>query len=196
MEVRIPISTQGDGKINFNDVSEAWGTAAMKGYFNGASYADRQRRQSRPGHQLPNAPAVVLKTRRRKEQHRYRIRWHRKMHRGIMPGPGSSRKENAIWTGDENLRFPVFPDPRLHFWSSIVCIISTACSCTARPEIPADQNHSGGGPYYRTNVKQGPFQLRPVLSCRQTLFSDVTPQAGLNWDTTRKMGFPTSTNNT
>ncbi|MBK9485257.1 MAG: VCBS repeat-containing protein [Chitinophagaceae bacterium] len=35
-----PYFYKGDGKINFTDVSESWGTASMKGYFNGASYAD------------------------------------------------------------------------------------------------------------------------------------------------------------
>ncbi|MBL7702514.1 MAG: VCBS repeat-containing protein [Ferruginibacter sp.] len=35
-----PYFYKGDGKINFTDVSESWGTGSMKGYFNGASYAD------------------------------------------------------------------------------------------------------------------------------------------------------------
>jgi len=35
-----PFLFKGDGKINFTDVSEQWGTGDMKGYFNGASYAD------------------------------------------------------------------------------------------------------------------------------------------------------------
>lgn len=35
-----PYFYKGDGKINFTDMSESWGTAGMKGYFNGASYAD------------------------------------------------------------------------------------------------------------------------------------------------------------
>lgn len=35
-----PFLFKGDGKINFTDVSSQWGTGKMKGYFNGASYAD------------------------------------------------------------------------------------------------------------------------------------------------------------
>ena len=35
-----PFFFKGDGKIQFQDVSEAWGTKKMSGYFNGASYAD------------------------------------------------------------------------------------------------------------------------------------------------------------
>lgn len=35
-----PFLFKGDGKIYFTDMSEQWGTADMKGYFNGASYAD------------------------------------------------------------------------------------------------------------------------------------------------------------
>ena len=35
-----PYFYKGDGKMNFTDMSESWGTAGMKGYFNGASYAD------------------------------------------------------------------------------------------------------------------------------------------------------------
>jgi len=35
-----PFLFKGDGKINFKEVSDEWGTGKMKGYFNGASYAD------------------------------------------------------------------------------------------------------------------------------------------------------------
>ncbi|MFL5739507.1 MAG: VCBS repeat-containing protein [Flavisolibacter sp.] len=35
-----PYLFRGDGKLQFNDVSDAWGIQDMKGYFNGASYAD------------------------------------------------------------------------------------------------------------------------------------------------------------
>ncbi|HUS03039.1 MAG TPA: VCBS repeat-containing protein, partial [Chitinophagaceae bacterium] len=35
-----PYLYKGDGKLNFKDVSDNWGTGKMKGYFNGASYAD------------------------------------------------------------------------------------------------------------------------------------------------------------
>lgn len=35
-----PFFFQGSGDLQFKEVSEAWGTADMKGYFNGAAYAD------------------------------------------------------------------------------------------------------------------------------------------------------------
>jgi hypothetical protein len=35
-----PFFFRGDGNLKFSDVSEVWGTQKMKGYFNGASYAD------------------------------------------------------------------------------------------------------------------------------------------------------------
>ena len=35
-----PYLYKGDGKLNFKDVSDTWGTGKLKGYFNGASYAD------------------------------------------------------------------------------------------------------------------------------------------------------------
>lgn len=35
-----PFFFQGSGGLKFKDVSEAWGTADMKGYYNGAAYAD------------------------------------------------------------------------------------------------------------------------------------------------------------
>ncbi|KYP15661.1 VCBS repeat-containing protein, partial [Flavihumibacter sp. CACIAM 22H1] len=35
-----PYFYKGDGVLKFEDVSEAWGTARLSGYFNGASYAD------------------------------------------------------------------------------------------------------------------------------------------------------------
>lgn len=57
-----PFLYNGDGKLNFNDVSNLWGTGDMKGYFNGASYADLDN----DGNldliiNCIDAPAVILK---------------------------------------------------------------------------------------------------------------------------------------
>jgi hypothetical protein len=35
-----PFLFKGDGKFSFKDLSNEWGTGKMKGYYNGASYAD------------------------------------------------------------------------------------------------------------------------------------------------------------
>ena len=57
-----PFLFKGDGKMTFKDVSENWGTASMKGYFNGAAYADLDNdgRLDLVINCL-NAPAVVLR---------------------------------------------------------------------------------------------------------------------------------------
>lgn len=57
-----PFLFRGDGKLNFKDVSDNWGTGNMKGFFNGASYADLDN----DGKvdlviNCINAPAVILK---------------------------------------------------------------------------------------------------------------------------------------
>ena len=57
-----PFLFRGDGNSTFNDVSEAWGTGALKGYFNGAAYADLDN----DGKldlviNCLNAPALILK---------------------------------------------------------------------------------------------------------------------------------------
>ena len=57
-----PFLYKGDGKFDFIDVSTAWGTDKMKGYFNGSSYADLDN----DGNldlviNCINAPAVILK---------------------------------------------------------------------------------------------------------------------------------------
>src|SRR5215471_14477957 len=57
-----PFLFHGDGKFAFKDVSADWGTGSMKGYFNGAAYADLDN----DGNldlviNCINAPAVVLK---------------------------------------------------------------------------------------------------------------------------------------
>ncbi len=57
-----PFVFKGDGKLNFDDVSSEWGTANMKGYYNGAAYADL----NNDGKidvviNCLNGPAVVLK---------------------------------------------------------------------------------------------------------------------------------------
>ena len=58
-----PYLYQGDGKLQFKDVSNEWGTLNLKGYFNGAAYADLDN----DGNldiviNSINAPAVVLKS--------------------------------------------------------------------------------------------------------------------------------------
>lgn len=57
-----PFLFKGDGKMAFKDVSDDWGTAKMKGYFNGAAYADFDN----DGNidiviNSINSPAVILK---------------------------------------------------------------------------------------------------------------------------------------
>jgi enediyne biosynthesis protein E4 len=57
-----PYLFRGNGNLDFKDLSEAWGTSEMKGYFNGAAYADL----NNDGNldiviNCLNAPAVVLK---------------------------------------------------------------------------------------------------------------------------------------
>lgn len=57
-----PFFYKGDGGMNFKDVSKEWGTLNMKGYFNGASYADL----NNDGNldvviNCINSPALILK---------------------------------------------------------------------------------------------------------------------------------------
>ena len=57
-----PFLFKGDGKFKFKDVSDEWGTGKMKGYFNGAAYADLNNDGNLDLviNQL-NGPAVILK---------------------------------------------------------------------------------------------------------------------------------------
>jgi hypothetical protein len=57
-----PYFYKGDGTSNFSDVSESWGTASMKGYYNGAAYADLDNDGALDVViNCIDAPAVVLK---------------------------------------------------------------------------------------------------------------------------------------
>jgi len=57
-----PFLFKGDGKLSFKDVSSTWGTGDMKGYFNGASYADLDNDGDLDVViNCINAPAVILK---------------------------------------------------------------------------------------------------------------------------------------
>ncbi len=57
-----PYFYKGDGKLAFTDISDSWGTGKMKGYYNGAAYADLDNdgRVDMVINSL-NAPAVILK---------------------------------------------------------------------------------------------------------------------------------------
>ncbi|MEO5682823.1 MAG: VCBS repeat-containing protein [Chitinophagaceae bacterium] len=57
-----PFLYKGDGKINFADVSNDWGTGQMNGYYNGAAYADFDNDGNLDlAINCINAPAVLLK---------------------------------------------------------------------------------------------------------------------------------------
>ncbi len=65
-----PFLYKGDGKLSFKDVSNDWGTGDMKGYYNGAAYADL----NNDGNldlviNSLNAPAVVLKNNAEKKNY-------------------------------------------------------------------------------------------------------------------------------
>src|SRR5258706_1385914 len=60
----------GDGHLNFKDLSDDWGTGDMKGFFNGAAYADL----NNDGNldiviNCLNAPAIILKNNAPKKNH-------------------------------------------------------------------------------------------------------------------------------
>jgi hypothetical protein len=57
-----PFVFTGDGKLNFKDVSDQWGTGDMKGYYNGAAYPDLNNDgQIDIVVNCLNGPAIVLK---------------------------------------------------------------------------------------------------------------------------------------
>jgi len=65
-----PYLYEGDGKLSFRDVSDSWGTGSMKGYYNGASYADLDN----DGNvdlviNCIDAPAVIMKNNSPKKNH-------------------------------------------------------------------------------------------------------------------------------
>lgn len=62
-----PFFFKGDGKLTFEDVSESWGTKDMKGYYNGAAYADLDNDGALDVViNCIDAPAVVLKNKSKK----------------------------------------------------------------------------------------------------------------------------------
>ncbi|HNP54588.1 MAG TPA: CRTAC1 family protein, partial [Ferruginibacter sp.] len=62
-----PFFFKGDGKLKFEDVSESWGTKDMKGYYNGAAYADLDNDGALDVViNCIDAPAVVLKNKTKK----------------------------------------------------------------------------------------------------------------------------------
>ncbi len=180
-----PYFYQGDGKINFNDVSEAWGTAAMKGYFNGASYADLDN----DGNldlviNCLNAPAVVLKNKApKKNSIDIEFVGTGKNTRGIGARAWIFAKGKMQYGQVLSTRgFQSSCDPRLHFGLDSLHNIDSMLIVWPDQKYQLIKTIPVVG---RITVNQreagGRFNYDQFFPAAKPLFSDVTPQAGLNW---------------
>ncbi len=180
-----PYFYKGDGNIHFDDVSNLWGTGEMKGYFNGAAYADLDN----DGNldmviNSINAPAVILKN--------------NAPHKNFI---AISFKGNDLNTSAIGAKAYVFAgkkmqyqqlmltrgfqsscEARLHFGLGDATIIDSLLivwpnqkyqllkNVPVNKHLVADQKNAAGN-----------FDYQSFFAKQKQLFEDITKQVNLNW---------------
>jgi enediyne biosynthesis protein E4 len=180
-----PFLFKGDGKFDFKDMSGAWGTGKMKGYFNGSSYADLDN----DGNvdlviNCLNAPAVVLKNNAPKKNH---LSFSFKGDNLNSSGIGAKA---YLFTNDKmqyqqlmlTRGFQSSCEARLHFGLDTLGMIDSILvvwpdqkfqllkDIAVNKELRVQQKEAGGV-----------FEYSAFFPKAKPVFEDVTSQVNLNW---------------
>lgn len=180
-----PYFFKGDGAIKFTDVSNSWGTGNMKGYFNGASYADLDN----DGNldvviNCLNAQAVVLKN---KTPKKYTLDLVFKGSNANTFGIGAK-----AWLFSEGKMqyqqlmttrgFQSSCDPKLHFGVDSIRYIDSILVVWPDQKYQMIKNVPAKG---MIEVKQaeagGVFNHQQFFPRAQPLFEDISKQTGIKW---------------
>ncbi|MBS1573774.1 MAG: VCBS repeat-containing protein, partial [Bacteroidetes bacterium] len=180
-----PFLYKGDGKLSFQDVSLQWGTGEMKGYFNGASYADLDN----DGNldliiNCINAPAVVLKNNSVKRNF---ISLSFKGNNGNTTGIGA--KAYLFNKGQLQYQqlmltrgFQSSSDPRLHFGLDSLKSIDSIIVVWPDQQFQSIKNP---GINKQLVVEQknasGRFSYESVFKPVNEILTDITAQVNVKW---------------
>lgn len=179
-----PFLFHGDGDMNFTDVSNDWGTGKMKGYFNGASYADLDN----DGNldlviNCINAPAVVLKNRAPKKNY-ISISFKGNINTNGVGCKAYLFQKNKLQYQQLMLTrgFESSSEPRLHFGLDTLSSVDSLLvvwpdqHCQVLKNIKANQqlviNESNA-----TTL----FVYNDFFPAKKETFENITEQVGLKW---------------
>jgi hypothetical protein len=180
-----PYLFKGDGKLLFQDVSDDWGTGEMKGYFNGAAYADL----NNDGNldlviNALNAPAVILKNNAPKknfisisfkgdDMNTFGIGC-----KAYVFQKGKMQYEQLMLTRG----FQSSSDTRLHFGLDTVATIDSILVIWPNQKyqvlknVPANKQHI----IYQKNAS-GKFNYPEFFKPQKAYFSNITDSINIKW---------------
>lgn len=180
-----PFLYKGDGKLNFNDVSDSWGTGDMKGYFNGASYADLDN----DGNldlviNCIGAPAVILKNNAPKKNS-----FSLSFNGSGMNSHGIGAKA-YVFTGEKmqyqqlmlTRGFQSSTEPRLHFGLGNVNIIDSLLVIWPDQQYQVLKNIPVGG-QLKINQEDAVagFKYEIFFPLKRQLLNDITKEINIGW---------------
>jgi len=180
-----PFFYKGDGSVNFKDVSERWGTAKMKGYFNGAAYADLDN----DGNldmviNCLNAPSMILKN---KSPQKYSIdiffKGSDKNTSGIgakvwLYAKGKMQYQQLMPTRG----FQSSCDARLHFGLDSIRGIDSMIVVWPNQKYQTFKNTPAVGKIIvHQREAGGKFDYNTFFPSAKPVLQEVTNQAGWNW---------------
>lgn len=180
-----PYLYKGDGKLSFKDVSTDWGTGKMKGYFNGAAYADLDN----DGNldlviNCLNAPSVILKNNAPKKNY-LTIAFNGEG----MNKTGIGAKAYLFQKGKMQFEelmltrgFQSSSEPRLHFGLDSSSVVDSLVIVWPNQQYQVLKNVSANK---QINVLEknasGVFDYNSYCPSPRERFEDITSQVSVNW---------------
>ncbi|WP_290794204.1 VCBS repeat-containing protein [Flavihumibacter sp. UBA7668] len=188
-----PYFYKGNGNLRFDDVSEQWGTAHLKGYFNGAAYADLNNdgRLDVVINSL-NSNAVILKN---NHPEKYTLELNLKGKDGNRFGIGAKvwlfyngkmqYQQLALTRGFQSSVEPVlhFGIDSLRYIDSLLIVwpsqkFQLVRNVPAKGDLEFQEMHAGGQ-----------FNYDQFFPREQSPLQDITSQQGINWKHTENNFF-------
>ncbi|MGC4036470.1 MAG: VCBS repeat-containing protein [Chitinophagaceae bacterium] len=185
-----PFLFKGDGQLGFKDVSNNWGTGEMKGYYNGASYADLDN----DGNldiviNCINAPAVILKNKApRKNYLSVSFKGDGLNTMGVGAKTWLFEKDKS---GNQKLQyqqlmltrgFQSSSDSRLHFGLDSVATIDSVLVVWPDQKFQVVKNIAANKAiFFSQKDASGVFDYKNFFATPSTEFIDVTSQVIAPW---------------
>ena len=185
-----PYLFKGDGRFSFKDLSNDWGTGKMKGYYNGAAYADLDN----DGNldlviNCINAPAVVLKNNAPKKNYlsiSFRGDGFNKSGVGCKAYLFQKGKSDSHRMQYQQLMltrgFESSCEPRLHFGLDSLPIVDSVLIVWPDQRFQVLKNVQGNK---QIEVKQssatGVFVYNNFFPAKKEMFEDISDRIGITW---------------